>query len=221
MIVGSIKKKQQPPPKKIEEFTPPPQESNEALILRFIESRDFSGASTFIDFLFDELGQTKTTDFLLWKAYALFHLGRYSDAIEVYENIMKAEPNDVINLFISSCYYYVSDFENAKLYADKGPTSDFRTRLQFHIAHKLNDEQELFQAHSQLVGTLENQLSLAAIHYMRTHYQDAIDIYQRLLIQHPEYIALHVYIAMCQYKLDKFEESNESVDQYLGINSDF
>ncbi|KAK8891924.1 Intraflagellar transport protein 56 [Tritrichomonas musculus] len=220
MIVGSIKKKQQPPPKKIEEFTPPPQESNEALILRFIESRDFSGASTFIDFLFDELGQTKTTDFLLWKAYALFHLGRYSDAIEVYENIMKAEPNDVINLFISSCYYYVSDFENAKLYADKGPTSDFRTRLQFHIAHKLNDEQELFQAHSQLVGTLENQLSLAAIHYMRTHYQDAIDIYQRLLIQHPEYIALHVYIAMCQYKLDKFEESNESVDQYLGINSD-
>lgn len=220
MIVGSVKKKQPPPQKKLEEFTPPAQESNEALILRFIESRDFSGAATFIDFIFEELNQPKTTDFLLWKAYALFHLGNYAEAIDVYESLMKEEPDDTLNLYIASCYYYTADYENAKKYAEKGPQCDLKIRLQFHIAHKMNDEQELFQAHSQLVGTLENQLSLAAIHYLRTHYQDAIEIYQRLLIQHPEFIALYVYIAMCQYKLDKFEESNVSVDQYLSVNSD-
>jgi intraflagellar transport protein 56 len=55
---------------------------------------------------------------------------------------------------------------------------------------------------------------------MRSHYQEAIEIYQRLLLQRPELLALNVYIAMCQFKLEQFEESNEAVDLYLGENSD-
>ncbi|OHS98347.1 hypothetical protein TRFO_08933 [Tritrichomonas foetus] len=221
MIVGSTKKKSQPVPKKVEELAPPPPETFDQYLLKFIENRDFSAAATFIDFIIEELNQPSTSELLLWKGYSLFHLGQYSDAIDVYENLIKNDPDDLIlNLYISSCHYYNGDYEAAKAYAERGPTSDFRTRLIFHIAHKTNDEQELFQAHSQLVGTLENQLSLAAIHFMRSHYQDAIEIYQRLLLQHPEFLALHVYIAMCQYKLDQFDESNESVDQYLATNSD-
>ena len=122
--------------------------------------------------------------------------------------------------YISSCHFYNQDYELAREEAEKGPSCDFRTRLIFHIAQQTNNEQELFQAHSQLVGTMENQLSLAAIHYMRANYEDAIDIYRRILQQHPDYLALNVYIAMCQFKLDQFEESNESVDQYLAVNSD-
>ena len=221
MIVGSSKKKQQAAPKKVEDNQPPPPETYEQYLLRFIENRDFSGAATFIDFIVDELGQPRTNELMLWKGYSLFHLGEYSSAIDVYEELLKNDPDDImLNLFISSCHYYNGDFDLAKQFADKGPSSDFRTRLLFHIAHKTGDEQELFQAHSQLVGTLENQLSLAAIHFMRGHFQDAIDIYQRLILQHPDYLAFHVYIAMCQYKLDQFNESNDSVDQYLGVNSD-
>ena len=52
------------------------------------------------------------------------------------------------------------------------------------------------------------------------HYPDANEIYQRILKQNPKYLALHVYIAMYQFKLDQWQESNESVDQYLGVNSD-
>jgi intraflagellar transport protein 56 len=55
---------------------------------------------------------------------------------------------------------------------------------------------------------------------MRSHYQDALDVYQRLLVQHPDFLALNVYIAMCQFKLDDFEASNEAVDLYLSENSD-
>ncbi|OHT05457.1 hypothetical protein TRFO_26804 [Tritrichomonas foetus] len=221
MIVGSKKKKPTQAPKTVEESAPPQPETLDQYIIKFIENRDFSGAATFIDFIVEELNQPLTTEFALWKGYSLFHLGQYSDAIDVYKKLLQNDPEDLLlNLYISSCFYYLGDYEEAKMYAEKGPSSDFRTRLLFHIAHKINDEQELFQAHSQLVGTLENQLSLAAIHYMRTHYQDAIDIYQRLILQHPDFLALHVYIAMCQYKLDKFDESNESVDQYLGVNSD-
>lgn len=61
--------------------------------------------------------------------------------------------------------------------------SDLKTRLNFHLSHKLGDEEALMVHHQQLQDVLEDQLSLAAIHYLRAHYQEAIDIYKRLLLQ--------------------------------------
>lgn len=61
--------------------------------------------------------------------------------------------------------------------------SDLKTRLSFHISHKLKDEASLMENHQNLQDILEDQLSLAAIHYLRAHYQEAIDIYKRLLLQ--------------------------------------
>jgi intraflagellar transport protein 56 len=196
-------------------------ESNDAFILQSIEGRDYSAASTFITFLRDELGQPYTKELALWNGYSLFHHGDYAEAIDVYRKLLETEPDDtVLHLYISSCYFYEREFERAREEAMKGPSCDFRTRLLFHIAHQTNDEQQLFQAHSQLVGTFENQLCLAAIHYMRANYSDAIEIYNRMLQQHPDYLALHVYVAMCLFKLDQFEQANESVDRYLAANSD-
>lgn len=37
--------------------------------------------------------------------------------------------------------------------------------------------------HQNLEDVTEDQLSLASIHYMRSHYQEAIDIYKRILLQ--------------------------------------
>lgn len=36
--------------------------------------------------------------------------------------------------------------------------------------------------HQNLQDITEDQLSLASIHYMRSHYQEAIDIYKRILL---------------------------------------
>ena len=221
MIVGGAKKKKAPQTKTAEKKEEKPQESIEEHIQSCVESRDYTGAVTYIEFVRDELNQPYTREMALWHGYCLFHSGQYSDAIDLYEKLLKEEPTDtVLYLYISSCQFYIQEYEDARASALKGPECDFRTRLIFHIAHQMNDEQELFHAHSQLVGTLENQLSLAAIHYMRCHYQDAIEIYQRLLLQHPDFLALNVYIAMCQFKLDQWEESNEAVDLYLSENSD-
>ena len=222
MIVGGRKKKKAAQQETAEtKAESKPQETNEEYIQRTIETRDYMGAVTFIEFIRDELNQPYTRELALWHGYCLFHCGQYSDAIELYEKLLKQDPTDtVLYLYIASCQFYNQDYEEARASALKGPECDFRTRLIFHIAHQMNDEQELFKAHSQLVGTLENQLSLAAIHYMRSHYNDAIEIYQRLLLQHPDFLALNVYIAMCQFKLDMWEESNEAVDLYLGENSD-
>ena len=36
--------------------------------------------------------------------------------------------------------------------------------------------------HQSLQNIIEDQLSLAAIHFLRTHYQEAIDIYKKILL---------------------------------------
>ena len=36
--------------------------------------------------------------------------------------------------------------------------------------------------HQQLKDVIEDQLCLASIHYLRSHYQEAIDIYKRILL---------------------------------------
>ena len=234
MIVGAKKKKTVTSQKEtIEAETLISQpETNEQFILQTIENRDYSAASTFIEFLRDELKVPYTRELALWNGYSLFHLGEYQKAIEVYRELLSEKNNSekddiesdlderLIHLYIASCEFYNQDYEAALQEAEKGPSCDFRTRLIFHISHQRNDEEMLLKAHSELVGTLENQMSLAAIHYLRTHYQDAIEIYERILLQHPDFLALHVYIAMCQFKLDLFQEANDSVDQYLSVNSD-
>ena len=223
MIVGSKKKRSQSQTGENEpnQRNKNAQETPEEYIQRCIESRDYIGASTFIDFIKTELNHPYTKDIALWNGYSLFHSGQYDEAIKVYEELLKQEPDDtVLYLYISSCHFYNQEYDEARQAALKGPDCDLRTRLIFHIAHQRNDEDELFNAHSRLVGTLENQLSLAAIHYMRGHYQEAIDIYQRLLEEHPDFIALQVYIAMCEFKLEMYAESNETVDAYLAENSD-
>lgn len=48
---------------------------------------------------------------------------------------------------------------------------------------QFNDEKRLMSFHQNLEDVTEDQLSLASIHYMRSHYQEAIDIYKRLLLQ--------------------------------------
>ena len=222
MIVGASSKRSPFASASKEQVQNVPQEELfRQYIFKSIETRDYSAASTFIDFITQEMGHKFTKELYLWKGYSLFHLGEYSEAITIYEQLLQSEPDDtVLNLFISSCYFYLRQFEEARIYAQKGPNCDFQIRLLFHIAHQMNNEEEVHLAHSKLVGTLENQLCLASIHYMRSHYQEAIDIYQKLLLKQPELVALNVYIAMCLFKLDQFQESNDYTDVYLQDNSD-
>ena len=49
----------------------------------------------------------------------------------------------------------------------QGPRSPLQVRVLFHTAYKLNDEDKLLHYHQQLSDTLEDQLSLASIHYQR------------------------------------------------------
>lgn len=71
--------------------------------------------------------------------------------------------------------------------------------------HKLNDN-------------TEDQLCLAAIHFLRSHHEEAVDIYKKLLLENKEFAAINVYIALCYYKLDYYDVSLEILNSYLNNN---
>ena len=56
---------------------------------------------------------------------------------------------------------------------------------------------------------------MAAIHFLRSHHDEAVDIYKKLLLENKEYLAINVYIALCYYKLDYYEVSLEILSAYI------
>lgn len=70
------------------------------------------------------------------------------------------------------------------------------------------------QYHQKLEESPEDQLSLAAIHYLRGHYEEATEIYKKLLLETRKFEAINVYIALCYYKLEYFDVSLEILTGY-------
>ncbi|NXG32572.1 IFT56 protein, partial [Dromaius novaehollandiae] len=176
--------------------------------------RDFTGAIALLEFKRQVGEQEEDAD--LWIGYSAFHLGDYKRALEEYEALTKkpaCNPSVWVNL--ACTYFFLGMYTQAEQAALKAPKSRLQNRLLFHLAHKFSDEKKLMSFHQNLQDITEDQLSLASIHYMRSHYQEAIDIYKRILLDNREYLALNVYVALCYYKLDYYDVSQEVLAVYL------
>ncbi|XP_051899211.1 LOW QUALITY PROTEIN: intraflagellar transport protein 56 [Pristis pectinata] len=180
----------------------------------YLTARDYSGALTLLEFK-RHLGE-KEDDIDMWMGYCAFHLGDYRRAMEEYETLTKNEdihPDVWVNL--ACTFFFLGMYKEAEEAAMKAPKSRLQNRLLFHLAHKFSDEKRLMNYHQNLQDITEDQLSLASIHYMRSHYQEAIDIYKRILLDNREFMALNVYVALCYYKLDYYDVSQEVLAVYL------
>lgn len=180
----------------------------------FLQMRDYTGALTLLEFNRNTGKAKEETN--LWFAYTAFHLGDYKKSMEEYLALTKSEachPDVWINL--ACCYFFLGMYKEGDEAAQKGPKSRLQNRLLFHLSHKFNDEKRLMGYHQALQDIIEDQLSLAAIHYLRSHYQEAIDIYKRILLDNRDYLALNVYVALCYYKLDYYDVSQEVLAVYL------
>ncbi|KAL4141294.1 hypothetical protein PRNP1_014415 [Phytophthora ramorum] len=189
-----------------------------------VAKRDFTGASAILEFNLksdDALsisGPAKAEEkrkTLLWLAYASFHLGNYQRALDAYAQLRDVDDTPEVFLYRACCLFYLQMYKEAAKEAEKGPAGQLQNRLLFHCAHKMGDEDKLLVYHQQLTDSKEDQLSLAAIHYFRNHFQEATDIYKRLLLENRDDIALNVYVAMCYYKLDYYDVSLEIMQAYL------
>ncbi|XKL67233.1 hypothetical protein PGB90_010653 [Kerria lacca] len=180
----------------------------------FIDKRDYSGALALLEF---EQSIGKSTEFTeRWIGFCAFHLGDYKRALSVYEGLenTKSPPEDnSVNL--ACCYFFLGMYSHVDKVLEKASNSRLKIRLQFHLSHKLNDEARLMEYHKQLADVIEDQLSLASIHYLRAHYQEAIDIYKRILLDNRDFLALNVYVALCYYKLDYYDVSQEVLAVYI------
>jgi intraflagellar transport protein 56 len=63
-------------------------------------------------------------------------------------------------------------YEEAEKEALRGPDIPLKVRLLFNISHRTADEAKLMEYHRQLQDKKEDQLSLAAVHFLRSHHQE-------------------------------------------------
>ena len=152
----------------------------------------------------------------MWLGYCAFHMGDYKRAMLEYEALTHAKsPPKAVWINLAVCYFYLGMYTESEKMAEKADKARLKTRLMFHLSHKFSDEKKLMKYHGELEDIIEDQLSLASIHYLRSHYQEAIDIYKRILLDNREYLALNVYVALCYYKLDYYDVSQEVLAVYL------
>ncbi|XP_066297835.1 intraflagellar transport protein 56-like isoform X4 [Branchiostoma lanceolatum] len=180
----------------------------------YLTNRDYTGAITLLEFNRSSGKGSEEVD--MWIAYCAFHLGEYKRAMEEFQSMSKRDgchPDVWVNL--ACCNFFLGMYKESDEAAQKSPKSRLQNRLLFHLSHKFNDEKRLMHYHQNLQDIIEDQLSLASIHYLRSHYQEAIDIYKRILLDNRDYLALNVYVALCYYKLDYYDVSQEVLAVYL------
>jgi intraflagellar transport protein 56 len=124
--------------------------------------------------------------------------------------------SDMLGLCRAACLYFRGNHEESETAASAAPDCPLRTRLLLHLSARLGREQSLVAYHGKLSDKAkEDSLSKAAMHYQRAHYQEATDIYKRLLLDARDDAALHAYIAACYYRLDYYDVSLEILGVYL------
>ncbi len=108
----------------------------------------------------------------MWIGYCSFHLGNFKRAEEAYQELRAYDVGSELHLYIAACYFFKQMYEEAEKEAHLGPDVPLKTRLLFNIAHRTTDETKLMEYHRQLQDQKEDQLSLAAVHYLRSHHQE-------------------------------------------------
>ena len=188
----------------------------------FLHRRDWAGATTLLEHRRSfpgQDGEESPSTTLEWLAYVHFHAGDPGKALELYRTLLReADPNPTHHVFAAACLFYLGRYDEAAAEADKGPDTKLRTRVLFHCANKKDDEATLMRYHSQLGDSVEDQLSSASVHYQRGHYQEAVDIFKRLMLEDRERVALNVYVALCYHKLEYFDVSCELLETYLNAH---
>ena len=185
----------------------------------FIRQRDFEGAITLLEH--EKLLMKDNLTNQLWLAYAYYHNGDFPKALQIYRNLTKKatyDPN--IHTYIACCLYALTKYKEGLEEAKKGLATDLNNRVRFHLAFKLSDGNEVLEAHQKLVqGSVPDDLSLAALHYLKNEQEEAIDIYKKIFMD-KKYDALNIYLAMCYYKLEFFDIALDLVNHYLSIHND-
>eukprot|EP00399_MALV-I-05_sp_L67-4_P000109 gene109-9_t len=129
----------------------------------FVKNGDYVGAITVLEF--EKKAKENRHKAPEWLAFCYYHNGDFHKALDIYSEL--SANNTEAFVYQACCHYGLCEYDEAKDAADKAPPSALRTRVLFHVAHKLNDEANMLKYHQDLSDTVEDQLCLAAIQYLR------------------------------------------------------
>eukprot|EP00297_Palpitomonas_bilix_P003360 CAMPEP_0113885446 /NCGR_PEP_ID=MMETSP0780_2-20120614/10916_1 /TAXON_ID=652834 /ORGANISM="Palpitomonas bilix" /LENGTH=574 /DNA_ID=CAMNT_0000873375 /DNA_START=380 /DNA_END=2104 /DNA_ORIENTATION=- /assembly_acc=CAM_ASM_000599 len=206
-----------------------------------VTSRDYTGALALITTL-RQAGddavkkEVRAGDVDLWIAYLQFHLGDYEASLKTLrakrEKVKKeegsghsdgdAKPHAAssasLSLSIAIVLYYLGKYEEAMIEAKASPQSSRKYRLLLHLSSKLNDDATVTEAFEYLQSKsdeVDNLLSIAAAHFDRYSFSEALDIYKRVLLSTKEAVAVNVFAALCYHLLEYQDVAQEILQQYM------
>lgn len=110
-------------------------------------------------------------------------MGDYEKAVNTLKQVSPSTDKEGLNhLNIACCLYFLGLYKEALEETNKGPSNALQRRLCYHLAEKLGDEDILQELHSKLLtGSVEDKLSVAAMHGLKNQREDAINIYKLLV----------------------------------------
>ena len=176
----------------------------------FIDRNDWMGAIAVLEL--DKFSQKQET--LLWLAYCYFHNGDYKKALAIYKDLAKKQ-NSKLHLEQALCLFGMFKFQESQAMADQAEDCALKARILYQCAQKLDNDSALMSAHRKLGNSVEDRLSVAAIHLQRSHLDDSVDIYKKIMLENRNYKALNYYLALCYYKQELFDVAEEVLGEYL------
>ncbi|KPM09669.1 tetratricopeptide repeat protein 26-like protein [Sarcoptes scabiei] len=192
----------------------------------FVNNRDYIGILTLIEYNHGPSKNYRQNE--LWRAFCYFRLGEYRKSLEIYSKLKHLDEDDMkggeesgkdrdVELFQQCCRFYLGEMIDEKVIDSyQGPHQSIAKRLrQFQNLKSDSKDDVLVKIQAQLSSSIEDQLCMASIHFNRNQYQEAIDIYKKILLEEKSYLALNVYIALCYYLLDYYDVSQEVLSLYL------
>ena len=177
----------------------------------FIKKNDWTGAIAVLEL--DKFSKNQET--VPWLAYCYFHNGDYRKALAIYKDISKKESNRPLYLEQALCLYGLFKFQESQVMAEKAADCPLKARILYQCAQKLDNDSALMTAHRKLGTSVEDRLSVAAIHLQRSHLDDSVDIYKKILLENRNYKALNYYLALCYYKQELYDVAEEVLSEYL------
>lgn len=190
---------------------------------KLVSDRDFRGAESLLKFKDNYVGDatfvSAETERGLWIGYCSFHLGNFEESYELYKVLVEqskgypeATQEEMMLCLSCSCFQLKRYADAEDVCREISQDSDLKTRLLYLAKHQLN---RALTYNINTSSSLQGQLSKAYIHYSCGQYQEAIDAYKIILSEDQTRMAMHVYIAMCYYKLDYYDVSLDTLAIYL------
>lgn len=190
----------------------------------YLNPRDYQGALALLDF-------SNKKDKELWKAYCFFHNGDFEGARKVYENLIHSSTTthgirkdslqcQDVCLYLACCDFHLKRYDDARTsIAEYRGESPLKSRLVLLLKKKgfTMDSHDIEQPNRVGGGSDEyvpSEMFKAAMLYADCNFQEAAETYKNILRLHPEFLALHVFVAMCYFKMNYLDVALETLAVY-------